>query len=66
MNKINEEKEGRTSARISLSTAEVLRQQRVRLAVLAGRELSNDDVIRAMHAVFVRQPETVIAKTVQS
>ncbi|HRA65177.1 MAG TPA: hypothetical protein PL187_04095 [Caldilinea sp.] len=55
----------KTSARISLATARSLRQQRLRLAALLGREVSNDEVIQAMHDVFVEQPITVVIKAVQ-
>jgi hypothetical protein len=54
-----------TTARISVSTAKALTRQRVRLSAMVGREVSNDDVIRAMHEVFVQQPEAVIVEVVQ-
>ena len=54
-----------TSARISPATAAALEKQRLRLGVLAGRELTNNDVIRVMHRTFVQLPETVIAQAVQ-
>jgi len=54
-----------TTARISPATAEALERQRLALSALAGRELTNNDVIAAMHAVFVRQPATIIAQAVQ-
>lgn len=56
----------RTTARISLETLEALRQQRHRLTLLLGREVSNDEVIQAMHVIFVRQPEQVAVEAVRS
>lgn len=53
-----------TSARIQVDTAVVLGDQKRRLSAIANRDLSTDDVIKAMHRVFVQQPETVIAEAV--
>jgi len=53
-----------TSARILTDTAAVLGDQKRRLSIVAGRDLSTDDVIKAMHRVFVQQPEAVIEQAV--
>ena len=53
-----------TSARILVDTAAVLGAQKRRLSIVAGRDLSTDDVIRMMHSVFVQQPADVIEQAV--
>jgi hypothetical protein len=53
-----------TSARILVDTAAVLGDQKRRLSIVAGRDLSTDDVIRMMHSVFVQQPADVIEQAV--
>lgn len=65
MNEMTEQTEKRyTSARILTDTAALLGDQKRRLGIVAGRDLSTDDVIRVMHRVFVQQPETVIEQAV--
>jgi len=53
-----------TSARILVDTAAVLGDQKRRLSIVAGRDLSTDDVIRMMHSVFIQQPADVIEQAV--
>ncbi len=61
---IEREEKATSSTRISPAMAAELEQQRLRLSVLARRELSNNDVIRIMHRVFVAQPEPVVRQAV--
>lgn len=66
MNEIREEATViSTSARISSETAAALREQRLRLSLLVGREISNDELIQAMHDIFVQQPITTILGAVR-
>jgi hypothetical protein len=53
-----------TSARILVDTATALGDQKRRLSIVAGRDLSTDDVIRMMHSVFIQQPADVIEQAV--